>query len=257
MKKQTLFLITALIVGCNSAFSQFFGPSVVFKPQYYPGEVYFLDGHAEEFDEIEMPQAGKNRLTVKKNASSKKRTEIDAADIVGIKVWHKDFPDKTNILYYVHSKKELLQNTHQWGFPVAASAWGVLYKCYKLYEINDRTGEANGILIFDNNQSSIFYYLKRPNWNEAHLLIMDDITYFFKEKVKTKFPLGKKKAAEYFKENPRIYEGILSGTITAEDMQYVLDEMAGGKKIEETSPIEQKPEVHTDSIANGEIGDDE
>lgn len=39
----------------------------------------------------------------------------------------------------------------------------------------------------------------------------------------------KKKPAEiadYFKENKAVYEQILSGKLTAEDLQYILDQMA-------------------------------
>ena len=30
-------------------------------PHYYPGEVYFKDGHVEEYAELELPRVGKHK----------------------------------------------------------------------------------------------------------------------------------------------------------------------------------------------------
>ena len=62
-------------------------------------------------------------------------------------------------------------------------------------------------------------------------------------------------AAQFFKENEEIYEGIKSGKLQPTDIQYILDEMAGGKKAEE--PAKAAPEAKTDSVSNGVAGDDE
>ena len=43
--------------------------------------------------------------------------------------------------------------------------------------------------------------------------------------------------------------------IGGSDMQYILDEMAGGKPME--MPVKIIPEVKTDSVSNGVVGDDE
>ena len=45
------------------------------------------------------------------------------------------------------------------------------------------------------------------------------------------------------------------GKLKASDIQYILDEMAGGKKAE--TPLETIPQVQIDSVSNGQVGDDE
>ena len=67
--------------------------------------------------------------------------------------------------------------------------------------------------------------------------------------------IPKKKAAEFFRDNEQIYSGVKSGKLKADDIVYIMDEMAGGKKEEEPAAV--IPEVQTDSIPNGVAGDDE
>ena len=83
----------------------------------------------------------------------------------------------------------------------------------------------------------------------------------------------KKKIAELFAENAEIAAAVKNGKLKGSDMQYILDEMAGGKKAgipvtlipeTETNPetkaapeAEAKPETKTDSVSNGVAGDDE
>ena len=253
-----MVLVFALLFSV-SAKAQFIKQMQLLTPHYYPGIVYFQDGHSEEFYELELPRVGKSKLAVKRSADEKNRTDIDAADMVGIKIWHRDFPDKAGVLYYVHSKKELMQDEHQWGFPVAGSNWGVLYLCNKNYEINKKTGDFYSVKQVDEyNCTTSLYFVKAENWDEARVVIVDNISAFNTkhERHRMQFALGKKKAAELFKENAKIYEGIKSGEISADDMQYILDEMAGGKSAELQPAIPQdKPSVFNEQ--NGEVGDDE
>ena len=111
MRKRILLALCILFV-CVAGQAQFITQMNLLTPHYYPGEVYFTDGHYEAFDEIELPRVGKSKIGVKKNAEDKGHTDIEAIDIVGIKIWHKNFPDKEHVLYYVHAKKSYLQNVY-------------------------------------------------------------------------------------------------------------------------------------------------
>lgn len=238
--------------------AQFIAQMNVMTPHYYPGIVYFTDGHNEEFAEVELPRTTKSKLAVKRNADDKKRTDIDASDIFAIRIWHKDFPDKVHDLYYVRAKKSMMQSESQWGNPVAGSNWGILFKCEMNYQMDKKTGDLTFVKFVGGNapDTPTLYYLKRPEKEEADLVIWD-----------TKFAGSKKKIAELFKENEEIYNGIKSGKLKATDIQYILDEMAGGKPAETmvSIPTETPVEVHeamptemvTDTIQNGVVGDDE
>lgn len=257
MKK--VYSLSLLIIGLFvslSANADMFTAIALTKPHYYPGEVYFADGHSEVFAELQQPYVGKAKLAAKKNESDKSRTEIDVADIVAIKIWHKDFPDQENILYHLTVKKELLQSAIQWGFPVAGSKWGVLYKCIQYYEMDNKTGELKSIRVYDEyNNATEWYYLMRPNWGEGRMMICDNISGTLKgDRIKSQFAPNRKKAAEPFKENKKIYDGIVSGELKPSDIQYILDEMAGGKA---TAPATETPAVETQKTTNGEVGDDE
>lgn len=240
MKKKLVLL--AVICICISAKAQLIAEMELLIPHYYPGEVYFKDGHHEEYVEVELPRVGKSKLSVKKYDSDKKRTTIEAEDIICIKIWHKDFPDKVHVLYYVHAKKYLLNNEHQWGTPIMGNSWGVVYQCEMNYKMNNKTGEL-GFVKFVGGKSPdtpTLYYLMRPVWQEAQLVMWDEIL------------IPKKKAAEIFAENEEISQAILDGKLSGEDMEYILDEMAGGQK---EKSLDTKPA--SESEQNGEIGDDE
>lgn len=239
-----LFVFSLLLALPTKA--QFIKSMQLLTPHYYPGIVYFQDGHHEEYAEVELPRTGKSALGVKKNGDEKNHTDINAADIVGIKFWHKDFPENVHVLYYIHARKAMMQSEHQWGNPVAGSAWGVLYQCEMNYEVNKKTGDLTFVKFVGGNapDTPTLYYIVRPNQDLADLVIWD-----------AGFAGPKKKIAELFSENPIIYEGVKSGKLKAADIQYILDEMAGGKKTE--TPLESIPQVQTDSVSNGQIGDDE
>ena len=64
MKKKLVLL--AVICICISAKAQLIAEMELLIPHYYPGEVYFKDGHHEEYVEVELPRVGKSKLSVKK-----------------------------------------------------------------------------------------------------------------------------------------------------------------------------------------------
>lgn len=239
-------LVSGLLFVGMPVMAQFFTTVSLMTPHYYPGEVYFTDGHSEQFAEVELPMAGKDKIAVKKEEGDKNRQDINAIDIVGVKIWHKNFPDKVHTLYYVHAKKALMQGAHQWGYPVEGSAWGVLYRCEIYYKIEKKTGDMSAIKYVGGTgpDTPTLFYLKRPRQDEATLVITD-----------RQFAV-KKKVAELFKENENIYNGIKSGKLKPKDMQYILNEMAGGEPAEMDVLLQDNtPQVeHTE---NGTIGDDE
>lgn len=244
MKKRFLSALSALLV-CVALNAQFITQMSLMTPHYYPGEVYFKDGHSEEFAEVELPRAGKSKLGIKKNVEDKGHTVINAADIIGIKIWHKDFPDKKHILYYVHARKSMIQSEHQWGYPVMGSAWGIVYQCEQNYQMNKKTGELDIVKFVGGNapDTPTLYYLFRPEWEQAELVMGNGMF------------ISSKKAANLFAENKEISAAVKKGVLTGADMQYILDEMAGGKKAPNTAKI--LPETITDSVSNGVVGDDE
>ena len=66
--------------------------------------------------------------------------------------------------------------------------------------------------------------------------------------------------SQYFQENPEIAEGIKSKKLKAKDLQYILDEMAGGAQTanEDKAPHEgSASQVKIEEADNGSIGDDE
>ncbi len=210
MKKLTVTLLMLLIGFTVQA--QFAEISLM-VPHYYPGEVYFNDGHTETYDEVELPRTGKSKIGVKNNGD-KKRHDIDASDIAGIKIWHKDFPDKAHLLYYVYAKKIMGLSAHQWGTPIAASSWGVCYQCEMNYKIDKATGDLLFVKLTssDGSETPTVYYVWRRGAEQAVLFSINDAI--------------PKKAAESFEENQTIYDGIRKGTLNFDDMQYILDEMA-------------------------------
>lgn len=245
MKKRFLLVLVAVFASV-ALHAQFITQMTLLTPHYYPGEVYFVDGHSEEYAEVELPRVGKGKLGVKKNAGDKGHTDIDAANIVGIKIWHKDFPDKKHVLYYVHARKLMMHNEHQWGNPVMGSAWGVIFKCEMYYKIDKKTGDLYFVKFTGGNgpNTPTLYYLVRPELELAELAM-----------VNGSFMAMKKEAAKLFAENEEIATAIKKGKLKGSDMQYILDEMAGGKKAEE--PLKIIPEIKTDSVSNGVVGDDE
>lgn len=261
MRKRFLLVLAAFFasVALHAQFAQL----SLLTPHYYPGEVYFKDGHVEEFAELELPRVGKHKLGVKKNSDDKGHTDIDAADIIGIKIWHKNFPDKQHVLYYIHARKSYMQSDHQWGNPIMGSAWGVVFQCEQNYQMNKKTGDLDFVKFVGGNapDTPTLFYLVRPEWEQAELVLFNG-----------GFP-QKKKSAELFAENAEIAAAVKNGKLKGSDMQYILDEMAGGKKAgipvtlipeTETNPetktapeAEAKPETKTDSVSNGVAGDDE
>ena len=247
MKKRFL-LVLAAVFASVALHAQF----VI--GDWHSGEVYFNDGRHEEFAELRMPRCGDKNLSVKKNQDDKKQTKISVEDIFAIKVWAEKFPEKVYTLYYLKCDKKF--GLTNWGSPVVASDWGVIYESESNYTISDKDGTLGTTKYYNRYnilENPTLYFLKRPNEDKAVPIIAQSA--FKRDKLEWSKVNFKNYAAQFFKENEEIYEGIKSGKLQPTDIQYILDEMAGGKKAEE--PAKAAPETKTDSVSNGVVGDDE
>ncbi len=253
MKKRFLLVLAAVFasVALHAQFGAFTQMEMA-TPHYYPGVVYFTDGHSEEFFEVELPRANFSKtFQVKKSEGDKKRTKINKIDVEGIKIWHRDFPDKVHTLYSVRTDKSMAHITY-WGNPIAGSAWGVVYLCDVWYKVNKKNGDLDVVKFYNSKtgeRTHTLYFLRRAGEVEAELLMYDNSFY-------------KKNAKYFFSGNQVICDGIMSGKLKVEeDLQYILDEMAGDKKAEASVKTETEekasPETKTDSVHNGVVGDDE
>lgn len=251
--KKGLVLIVAMLMSMAvcAQFGQFKQMSLL-TPHYYPGEVYFVDGTHESYYEVELPRFGHDKISVKAQKEDKKRTVLDAANIVAVKFWHPKFPDKVHELYYVDAQKMVQYQCDLWGNPIGGNSWGVIYKCECYYEINKKTGELEFVKFIDQygNETPTAYLVKRTNMQKA-----DPIITVCRKKAKW-YP-DKKDVAEVFSENAEIYEGIKSGTLKPEDLQFIMETMAGGKADETPSETPAEPTVEAEHTTNGEVGDDE
>jgi hypothetical protein len=140
----------------------------------------------------------------------------------------------------------MMQSEHQWGNPVMGSAWGIVFQCEQNYQMDKKTGDLDFIKFVGGNgpDTPTLFYLMREGWDQAELVM-----------VNGSFTAMKKVAAKLFEEKPEISEAIKKGKLKGSDMQYILDEMAGGKPTEE--PEQTIPEIQADTTSNGVVGDDE
>ena len=244
--KKVLLMIVAMLVSI--AMSAQFKQMSLMTPHYYPGEVYFADGTHESYDEVELPKNNEKKISVKANKDDKKRTVLDAANIIAVKLWHPKFPDKVHVLHYLRVEKKALLKESYWGNPVYANRWGALYQCDSFYEINKKTGDLEVVKFVDQygSETATMCLLKRPGKEEADVL-------FAVSRSDKQWFLGKKKVAEVFVENQEIYEGMRAGKFRPDDIVYIMETMAGGEENE--TPAE--PTVETEQSTNGEVGDDE
>ena len=251
--KKGLVLIVAMLMSMAvcAQFAQFKQMSLM-TPHYYPGEVFFVDGTHESYYEVELPKNNEKKISVKANKEDKKRTVLDAANIIAVKFWHPKFPDKVHVLHYLKVQKKSILKDSYWGNPVYANSWGALYLCDSFYEINKKTGELEVVKFVDQfgSETATVCLLKRPGKEEA------DVLFSMSHSIKQWF-LGKKKVAEVFIENEEIYEGMKEGKFHPDDIVYIMETMAGGKAVETPSETPAEPTVEAEHTTNGEVGDDE
>ena len=226
MKK--LFLMIALCMMALGAQAQ---------AKYHTacGTITFRDGHEETYNVVSVPFKSTEKITITPEGG--KKTKIPAKDIQSITFWNENFPDiKTTLFCLLTEDKSGKYNV--WGVPIMSSNWGVIFRCPDGYGINPKTGEC--IYYVTLNQS--FEQLGKPflqDWQPLLLQRFDkeiaELVAFIRsyKKGKNKEDVfeyswpnkSAKNGAKWFEENEEVHQQILDGTLTANDLQYILDQM--------------------------------
>jgi len=232
MKKIFLLLVAVFMTANASA--------IYIVNSHYCGTVTFKDGHEETYKEVEMPSRWEKEISVKTGEGKKDRMKLDANDIRSITYWSDKFPEVKSTIYCLSVVPDDRKNkgaVPEWGVPYMGSEWGIVFRCYEGYTLNQK-GELMFLVTLDESLSA----LGKPGlqvWQPLLLVRSDSETAVYVGSVrsytarKTKetvneyvWPDGKpKKGAENFKENAEIYQQILDGTLKADDLQYILDQM--------------------------------
>jgi len=252
MKKTFLFCLLAMMaVWTNNMQAQFLSIGKWIST-YYPGVLYYNDGHSEEYRWVEMPKGSDKNITVFSDEKKKNKLKIPSQDLHHISFWTVKNPDKKYALFHIRAKGLGHNIEDLWGYAEAASSWGIVVSICEYYSISGK-GDLVGHLTSSNMgtmqmMSDMPSYLYRWGDELAQLLMIN----------------GKIRAvnitSQYFHENPEIAEGIKSKKLKAKDLQYILDEMAGGAQTanEDKAPHEgSASQVKIEEANNGSIGDDE
>lgn len=270
MKKifSLLFLFMTLSVGVNAQIvSLIAGAIKKAVPIYTPGTITYKDGHEVEYMWVELPKSGDVSIKVSNDPKHKKADEIDAAEIYSITYWTEQLPEKKLTLYKLHADKSKIPFASTlpvdvWGYPIAASEWGVVFKCNPRYELDKKTGEIQ--LCYDTRAvqmgNTIHYetvsaccFLLCKDFENAQLIggsLYSDAMNWAALKMKH--------IAPFFASNPDIEKRIEEKQLSGGDIQYILDEMAifHGMK-ESVTPVNPSEQSTSEAVTNGTIGDDE
>lgn len=271
MKKffSLLLLLTTLTVGANAQLvSLIAGAIKKAVPIYTPGVITYKDGHKVEYMWVELPKSGDVSIKVSNDPKHKNADEVDASEIKYITYWSQQFPEKKLTLYKLHADKSNIPFTatmqvEVWGYPIAASEWGIVYKCHPRYELNKKTGEIE--LCYDVRSvqmgNTVHYetvaascFLQCKDFENAQLIggsLYEESMHWVTIKMKH--------VAPFFASNPTMQKSIEEKKLTGADIQYILDEMAifhelKDSSLEPTTPTETSI---SEATINGTIGDDE
>ena len=229
-------------------------------PNYARGIVHFKDGRTGEYLWVEMPQIGATEVKVTDDSKKKKVEKLQAADIEKIVFWSDKFPDEKFALWYIHADKSKLPLmglafVDAWGYPIAASGWGVVFKCHSFYQIDKQSGHIMVGYTYDSQfgaagENPAGCYLVCKDFENAQIIGMSGSM----DGNKMRFFSTPKQIAPFFKSSPEVSNAILKNkNLKKVDIQYLLDQMAIYHGL--TMPEEEKEEVKVN--ANGQVGDDE
>lgn len=248
--KKVFFWVMALCfclplqLNAQSLFPQF---SKMVK-HYYPGILYYNDGHSEEFRWVELPKGGDKNITVSNDEKKKDKVKVPSADLHHMLIWSQQQPDSIFALHHIQVKASKKLVYDMWGIRTAASAWGMTVSVYSFYEINKKKGILIGYVESTNNfRNPLITYLSCTGEKYAKPLMADGAI------------MSPKKTCEYFKDKPDVANAIKSKQLKGSDIQYILDEMAVGlvpdkdEKKDNTRPSQATIEA----AENGVVGDDE
>ena len=146
MKKFLLIILLCLMaVGIQAQ-------TMYINTTYVPATIMFRDGHEETYDKVQMPTKFQEKITVKLEDEGKRK--ISAEDILFITYWREKFPEDKHTIYclIVHEKKDIFP---EWGVPVMASDWCVVFRCYDSYGIDRKTGDLMFTITLDQSLSAI------------------------------------------------------------------------------------------------------
>lgn len=229
---------------------------------YTPGVVNFKDGHHEEYAFVEIPKQGLTKLKVTNDPKHKNPEELNAADIASVTLWTEDDPATTYTLYYVHADKSKLPflktyPVDAWGYPIASSPWGTVYKCNSFYEVDKKSGKLEARYNTRTTQMGYSYvveevaagcYMVCRDYENAQI-IGGSKSAWGKGMTFIGVP---KRIGPIFKSNPSIEKRIKEQKLRGDDIQYILDQMAIFHGLSTETVVED-----ANTNANGTVGDDE
>lgn len=196
--------------------------SAKFKPssKTYPGVVYFSNGKQIECAAVQLPYSGMKKIKMATLDQPKRKKEVNVDDIVKIRFWVQGKEDVQSVLFHVHNKKGEVSSGRDWGWPIAQSSWGVVYRCYRMYKMDKDSGRLMGVYEFDaqDHLKPVIAFL----WREGDKLatpIMEDDEWYYNTRV-----------ANMFRDDKTISQGIRKLEIQPKDIQKLLDRMATSAK---------------------------
>lgn len=194
---------------------------------FTPGTVVFTDGHEESFPLVQLPGTTAKSLdvyTTEKKSSSSKQT-FQPEQIHSVKVWAPDFPDKVYTIYCLRAEKLLTLARYQWGVPMAASEWGVVFLCHAGYDVDNKTGEfITKVVYTDNTENPAVGLLMIHGEDEGRWVIQ---RYSW---GKTQWiDLTGKRMMKAVASNQEVVQQIKKKKLKPADIQYILDKMAAGE----------------------------
>lgn len=223
-----------------------------YADKYYPGEVQLTNGRTTRYALIELPKAEQDAITVASDKKREKTTEIPSEKIKSVTIWSDEFPDVKATLYRVTTDRDFKKKKYvtYWGYPIAHSAWGTLYKCHTTYTMDKATGELWGDYYYSSMQGMssenpvACVLVKAGESKGAMVGVANSYGPIMYWNI-----MHKKEVAEVFASNPKIKNWILQkkDELGGCDIQFILDEMV----------LTQKP--HTDAlpVIPATPGDDE
>lgn len=257
--KRLPLLLTVLLLLPIPAKAQLGAMIAMNTPYYARGVVHFKDGRQGEYLWVELPKISATEVRVTDDPKKKKVEKLSAADIDHIVFWSDKFPEDKVALWYIHADKSKLPlmglaPVDGWGYPIAASAWGAIFKCNAFYQIDKKSGHIVAGYTYDQKfgaagENPALCYLVCKDFKNAQT-IGHSGSYDGNNMQFYGYP---KHIAPFFKSNPEISDAILKKKLTAINMQYILDQMAIYHGL--TVPEEEKEEVEVN--VNGQEGDDE
>lgn len=202
-----------------------------YADKFYPGEVKLTNGRTTKYALIELPKAEQDEITVATDKKREKTKDIKSEDIESVTIWSDEFPEVKTTLYRVTTDRDLKKKKYYtyWGYPIAHSAWGTVYKCHLTYTMDKQTGE-----LWGDYYSSSMQGMTSEN-PVACVLVKTGESKGAMVGVANSFGaimywniMHKKEIAEIFVSNPTIKDRILQkkDELGGYDIQFILDEMA-------------------------------